>query len=88
MGEKFLEKKSRNAEKTERGPFGLVRYCMLRGKPFWFSSLGQQVHFGAFLKFCRTFGRTILVTSGVSKKNTDYVYAMTLVDSFLKKSAD
>ena len=20
-----------------------VRYCMLRGKPFWFSSLGQQV---------------------------------------------
>ena len=30
------------------GPFGLVRYCMLRGKPFWFSSLGQQVHFGVF----------------------------------------
>ena len=28
--------------------FGLVRYCMLRGKPFWFSSLGQQVHFGIF----------------------------------------
>ena len=23
--------------------------------------------FGVFLKFCRTFGRTILVTSGVSK---------------------
>ena len=50
--------------KTERGPFGLVRYCMLHGKPFWFSSLDQQVQFGVFLKFCRT----ILATSGVSKK--------------------
>ena len=38
---------------------------MLRGKPFSFSSLGQQVQFGV-LKFCRTFGRTILVFSGVS----------------------
>ena len=49
-------------------PYSLARYCMLRGKkekPFWFSSLGQQVHFGDTLKFCRT----ILVTSGVSKKH-------------------
>ena len=61
---KKFPKKSRNAEKTERGPFCLVRYCMLRGKLFWFSSLGQRVQFGVFLKFCRT----ILVTSGVSKK--------------------
>ena len=28
----------------------------------------KQVHFGVFLKFCRTFGRTILVTSSVSIK--------------------
>ena len=28
----FLEKKSHNAEKTERGHFSLSRYCMLRGK--------------------------------------------------------
>ena len=41
---------------------------MLRGKPFWFSSLGQQEQFGVFSKFCRTFGRTILVTSGGLKK--------------------
>ena len=27
---------------------------MLRGKPF--SSSGQRVQFGVFLKFCRTFG--------------------------------
>ena len=61
----------------------------MRGKnenPFWFSSLGQQVQFGVFLKFCRTFGRAILVTSGVSKKHRGK--AMTIVDSFLKKSAD
>ena len=36
------------AQCRKNGPFGLVRYCMLRGKPFWFSSLGQQVHFGVF----------------------------------------
>ena len=58
-------------KKLKKGPFSLVWHCMLRGKPFWFRSLGQQVQFGIFLKFCRTFGRTILVTSGVSKKNTD-----------------
>ena len=53
---KFPEKKSRNAEKKLKGgPFGLVRYCMLRGKPFWFSPLGQRVQFGLLLKFCRTF---------------------------------
>ena len=53
--------------KLKGGPLGLVRYCMLRGNPFWFSSLGQQVQFGVFLKICRTFGRTILATSGESK---------------------
>ena len=48
---------------------------MLRGKkekPFRFSFLGQQVHFADILKFgLRTFGRTILLTSGVSKKKRD-----------------
>ena len=62
----FFRKKSRNAEKTKWGPL-VLSGIMLRGKPFWFSSLGQRVQFGVFLKF----GRTILVTSGVSKKNTD-----------------
>ena len=42
-----------NATETERGPFSLVRCCMLRGNPCWFSSLGQQVQFGDTLKFCR-----------------------------------
>ena len=43
----------------------LILYCIVS---FWFSSLGQQVHFGDTLNFCRTFGRTIFVFSGVSKK--------------------
>ena len=44
----FLEKSRTVPKKSKGGPFGLVRYCMLRGKPFWFSSLDQQVHFGVF----------------------------------------
>ena len=58
--------------KYDRGPFSLGRQFMLRGKkenPFWFSSLGQIVQFDT-MKCCRTC-RTILVTSGVSKNNTD-----------------
>ena len=73
-GDPLVEKneKSRTMPKNKLkgGPFGLIRYCMLRGKPFWFSSFGQQVQFGVFSEFCRTFGRTILATSGVSKKKT------------------
>ena len=47
-GENFLKKSRTMPKKSKVGPFGLVRYCMLRWKPFWFSSLGQQVHFGVF----------------------------------------
>ena len=67
-------------KKLKGGSFGLVRYCMLRGKPFWFSSLGQQVQIGVFLKFCRTFGRT--------KKSADKKLIECLPGgAFLKKSA-
>ena len=52
----------------KRGPFGLVRYCMLRGKPFWFSSLGQRVQFGVFLKFCITFGVELFWSLQVYRK--------------------
>ena len=56
-------------KKTERGPFGLVRYCMLQGKPFWLF-LGQTGTFWSLPKNVKNFwGRTILVISGVSKKN-------------------
>ena len=54
----FFEKKSRSAEKNERGdPLvspGMVCYAEKQEKPFWFSSLGQIVQFGAII-FCRTF---------------------------------
>ena len=57
-GKFFFEKKSRSAEKNERGdPLvspGMVCYAEKQEKPFWFSSLGQIVQFGAII-FCRTF---------------------------------
>ena len=58
FGKFFFEKKSRSAEKNERGePLvspGMVCYAEKQEKPFWFSSLGQIVQFGAII-FCRTF---------------------------------
>ena len=54
----FSEKKSRSAEKNERGESlvspGMVCYAEKQEKPFWFSSLDQIVHFGPII-FCRTF---------------------------------
>ena len=63
--EKNFEKKSHSVEKNLKGG-----RCMLRGKLFWFSSLGQHVQFGVFSKFCRTFDRTILITSDGFYKKT------------------
>ena len=59
LGKKFFfEKKSRSAEKNERGESlvspGMVCYAEKQKKPFWFSSLDQIVHFDAII-FCRTF---------------------------------
>ena len=60
FGEKtfFSKKKSRSAEKNERGESlvspGMVCYAEKQEKPFWFSSLVQIVHFDAII-FCRTF---------------------------------
>ena len=66
----FFEKSQNSEKKLKGGPFSLARYCMLRGKK-------RKILFGSVpwanrynLRFCRTFGRTILVTSGVSKKKT------------------
>ena len=53
-GEKIRKKSRTMPKKTERGPFSLARYCMLRGKkekPFWFSSLGQQEQFKILWSF-------------------------------------
>ena len=63
---------SHNAEKIQRwdplvSPW-IVLYAEKRKNLFGAGSLGQQVHFGDTLQFCRTFGRTNLVTSGVPIK--------------------
>ena len=59
-------------KKMKGEPFGLTRYGMLRGKtgkPFWFSSLGQMVQFGAII-FCRTFVELFWPVQVVLKKKT------------------
>ena len=58
-GKIFFRKKSLTMpKKTERGdPLvspGMVCYAGKQENPFWFSSLGQMVQFGAII-FCRTF---------------------------------
>ena len=56
LGKKISKKKSRNAEK-KGDPLvspGMVCYAEKQEKPFWFSSLGQIVQFGAII-LCRTF---------------------------------
>ena len=68
FGEKIFRNKSLTMpKKTERGDplvsSGMVCYVGKQEKPFWFSSLGQMVQFGAKI-FCRT----ILVSSGGLKK--------------------
>ena len=62
FGEKNFEKNSKKClavpKKIERGDSlvspGLICYAEKQVKPFWFSSLGQIVQFGAII-FCRTF---------------------------------
>ena len=68
-GETFGEV-SQCRKKLKEGSFGLVRYCMLRGKPFWFSSLGQRVQFGVFLKFCIIFGVELFWSLQVYRKKS------------------
>ena len=46
LGIFFRQKRFTMPETTVREHFTFARYCMLRGekgKPFWFSSLGQMV---------------------------------------------
>ena len=65
-----MVKKSHNAEKKLKGDPSVSSsfVCYARKEQLLqSSSLGQKVQFGD-LKTCRTFARTILVTSGVSKK--------------------
>ena len=70
LGKKFSKKVLQCRKQLKGGPFGLARYCMSRAKKEnLFGSVPCTNRYN--IKFCRPFGRTILVTSGVSKKNTD-----------------
>ena len=78
-GKTFVQKSLAMPKKNWKGgPFGLVRYPMLRGKPFWFSSLGQRVQFGVFLKFCRTFGVKLFWSLQVYRKKNQKIEGVTL----------
>ena len=81
------EKKSRSAEKIERGDFlvspCLVCYAGKQEKPFWVSSLGRLMQFGATL-FCILL-RTILVSScGLKKKKVTIIVAFHFMKQRLK----
>ena len=58
-------------KKTERGdPLvspGMVCFAGKQEKPFWFSSLGQMMQFGAII-FCRTFVELFWSVQVVLKK--------------------
>ena len=72
-GKFFSGKKSLTMpKKSERGdPLvspGMVCYAGKQEKPFWFSSLGQMVQFGAII-FCRTFVELFWSVQVVLKKH-------------------
>ena len=73
LGKLFFRKKSLTMpKKTERGdPLvsrGMVCYAEKKEKPFWFSSLGRVVQFGAII-FCRTFVKLFWSVQMVLKKH-------------------
>ena len=93
LREKIPDKKvSQCQKKLKEGTLWSRPVLYLRGKPFWFSSLGQGVQFGGFLKFCRTFEVGLFLSLQVYRKKIKYKKhwrkAMTIVDSLLYKSAN
>ena len=88
FGEKFFfEKKSRSAEKNERGESlvspGMVCYAEKQEKPFWFSSLDQIVHFDAII-FCGTFVE-LFWSVRVDRKKSHYNSRVSLHEAPTKK---
>ena len=89
MGKIFLfEKKSRSAEKNERGESlvspGMVCYAEKQEKLFWFSSLDQIVHFDAII-FCRTFVELFWSVRVDRKKRVTIIVAFHFMKRRLKK---
>ena len=86
-GKIFFEKKSRSAEKNERGESlvspGMVCYAEKQEKPFRFSSLDQIVHFDAII-FCRTFVE-LFWSVRVDRKKSHYNSRVSLHEAPTKK---
>ena len=70
MKKKFEKKVSQCRKKLKGNTLWSRPVLYLREKPFWFSSLGQQVQFGGFLKFCITFGVELFWSLQVYRKKT------------------
>ena len=71
-GKKFRKKVAQYRKKLKGRPDPLVSSGIVLYGERRKNLLGSVLRANGYnLKFCRTFGRTILVTSGVSKKNTD-----------------
>ena len=88
FGENFFsKKKSRSAEKNERGESlvspGMVCYAEKQEKPFWFSSLDQIVHFDAII-FCRTFVELFWSVRVDRKKRVTIIVAFRFMKRRLK----
>ena len=88
FGEKFFsKKKSRSAEKNERGESlvspGMVCYAEKQEKLFWFSSLDEIVHFDA-ITFCRTFVE-LFWSVRVDRKKSHYNSRVSLHEAPTKK---
>ena len=90
MGKLFFEKKSRSAEKNERGESlvspGMVCYAEKQEKPFWFSSLDQIVHFDAII-FCRTFVELFWSVRVDRKKRVTIIVAFHFMKRRLKNES-
>ena len=84
----FSKKKSRSAEKNERGESlvspGMVCYAEKQEKPFWFSSLDQIVHFDAII-FCRTFVELFWSVRVDRKKRVTIIVAFHFMKRRLKR---
>ena len=87
-GKFFFEKKSRSAEKNERGESlvspGMVCYAEKQEKLFWFSWLDQIVHFEAII-FCRTFVELFWSVRVDRKKRVTIIVAFHFMKRRLKR---
>ena len=88
-GKNFLIQKVSQCRKKLKGDplvsLGMVRYAEKQEKPFWFSSLGQMVQFGAII-FCRTFQNYFGQFVWIEKKRVTITVAFHFMKHRLKNA--